>query len=140
MKLIELIKFERPLYLHYWYPDYTYAIRCILRLAKQQGVLPEICSRLGISLRSTQRWIPTPLIQTKIPKVQVQPTPKGNYLSLFPDKAMPVEYKKRKRVNRKKKAFNLNKSIERLLHLVFINDEPIPEKEPTDKEVMKLLL
>ena len=135
MNLLSLIKFERPVYIHWAYPDYPYALKRILRLAKEQGVLPEICQRLGISLRSTQRWIPTPLIEEKVRKK----LPKRNFIPLLPD---PIEYeiKKRKRKNRKKKSLNLNKSIERLLQLVFFNDLPIPDREPTNEEIMKLLL
>jgi hypothetical protein len=134
MHLLHLIKFNKPVYTHYSNPDAAYTIKCTLRLAKEQGVLPEICQRLGISLRSAQRWIPTPKIEFQTLK---QP-PKRKFIPLIP---YPPEYetKKRKRKNAKRKSLHFNKSIQELLYRVFINNEPIPDVEPTDEEILLLL-
>jgi len=134
MKLLELIKFEKEPYFHTYRTDPTEYLKTILKTAREQRLLPIICSKLGVSLRSVQRWLPTPY---KKRKELHEPTQLP--LPIFPvEKTYKI--KKKKRIGRKKKAQPISKSCEMLLECVFMHDLPVPDREPTNKEIMNKLL
>ncbi len=139
MKLLELIHFEKPIFVHYADPEpIRTRIKGILALARNQGKLPIICSKLGISLRSIQRWLPTPNKRIKV----IHKSKRKNYSIIDTDSIYITEEitKVKKRKNRKRKALNINKCLTHLLYRFLVYDESLPEKEPTNKEVMEKLL